>query len=116
MPCLRALVACLACALASPASPPERRPRLAFARPLTRGGPCVCARLATRQPFIEVAIDYCYENAPLKKDLTSDDVGQTGAFLCSPLAGAVTGHTMYVDNGMHAMGMVQSVAVEQVKE
>merc|ERR1711871_594369 len=68
------------------------------------------------KPFIEVAIDYCRENAPLKKDLFSDDVGQTGAFLCSPLAGAVTGTTMYVDNGMHAMGMVQNVAVEQVKE
>jgi enoyl-[acyl-carrier protein] reductase I len=66
--------------------------------------------------FIEVAIDYCRENAPLEKDLTSDDVGSTAAFLCSPLAGAITGVTMYVDNGMHAMGMVQSVAVAQVAE
>lgn len=74
---------------------------------ISKGGP---------KPFIEVAIDYCYENAPLKKDLTSDDVGRTAAFLLSPLAGAVTGHCLYVDNGMHAMGMVQSVAVEQVKE
>ena len=32
------------------------------------------------------------------------------------MAGAVTGMTVYVDNGMHAMGMVQSVAVEQVKD
>jgi len=74
---------------------------------ISKGGP---------KPFIEVAIDYCYQNAPLKKDLTSDDVGQTAAFLVSPLAGAVTGVVMYVDNGMHAMGMVQSVAVEQVKD
>jgi len=69
----------------------------------------------TAKSFIEVAIDYCRENAPLKKDVEADDVGQTGAFLCSPMAGAVTGVTMYVDNGMHAMGMVQNVAVEQVK-
>jgi len=68
------------------------------------------------KPFIEVAIDYCRENAPLSKDLTAEDVGRTGAFLLSPAAGAVTGVTMYVDNGMHAMGMVQNVAVEQVKE
>jgi len=67
------------------------------------------------KPFIEVAIDYCKENAPLNKDLTSDDVGSTAAFLASPMSGAVTGVTMYVDNGMHAMGMVQSVAVDQCK-
>jgi enoyl-[acyl-carrier protein] reductase I len=72
---------------------------------ISKGGP---------KPFIEVAIDYCYENAPVKRDLSADDVGRTGAFLCSPLAAAVTGHTMYVDNGMHAMGMVQAVAVDQV--
>lgn len=68
------------------------------------------------KPFIEVAIDYCYQNAPLKKDLSSDDVGSTAAFLLSPMSAAVTGMVVYVDNGMHAMGMVQSVAVEQVKE
>lgn len=43
-------------------------------------------------------------------------MGQTAAFLVSPLSGAVTGMTMYVDNGMHAMGMVQEVAVAQVAE
>ena len=66
--------------------------------------------------FIEVGIDYCKANAPLPKDLTSDDVGSSAAFLCSPLSGAVTGMTVYVDNGMHAMGMVQEVAVAQVAE
>jgi len=64
------------------------------------------------KPFIEVAIDYCKANAPLVKDLTSDEVGATGAFLVSPMSSAVTGITMYVDNGMHAMGMVQSKAVQ----
>jgi hypothetical protein len=39
-------------------------------------------------------------------------VGATGAFLVSPMSSAVTGITMYVDNGMHAMGMVQSKAVQ----
>merc|ERR1712232_553515 len=34
----------------------------------------------TAKSFIEVAIDYCRENAPLKKDVEADDVGQTGAF------------------------------------
>lgn len=66
--------------------------------------------------FIEIAIDYCVQNAPLSKDLTADDVGTTAAFLLSPLSGAVTGVTMYVDNGMHAMGMVQSTAIKQCYE
>jgi enoyl-[acyl-carrier protein] reductase I len=32
-------------------------------------------------------------------------VGSTAAFLCSPLARAITGSVVYVDNGYHAMGM-----------
>jgi len=67
------------------------------------------------KPFIEVAIDYCKANAPLAKDLTSDDVGSTAAFLAAPMSGAITGMTMYVDNGMHAMGMVQEVAIEECR-
>ena len=55
----------------------------------------------------QVAIDYCHDNAPLTRDLTSDDVGSTGAFLLSPMSAAVTGVTMYVDNGMHAMGQAR---------
>jgi len=66
------------------------------------------------KPFIEIVIDYCKENAPLNKDLTSDDIGASAAFLCSDMAGAVTGVTLYVDNGMHAMGMVQGTAIEDV--
>ena len=42
----------------------------------------------------QVAIDYCKANAPLTKDLTSDDVGSTAAFLLSDMSVAVTGITM----------------------
>ena len=35
--------------------------------------------------------------------------------LCSPLSGAVTGMTVYVDNGMHSMGMVQEVSIEECR-
>jgi len=55
--------------------------------------------------FIEYAIDYSRANAPLAQDLYSDDVGNAGLFLCSPLARTVSGVTLYVDNGLHAMGM-----------
>ena len=33
------------------------------------------------------------------------DVGATAAFLASPLGSAITGATIYVDLGYHAMGM-----------
>lgn len=72
-------------------------------------------RLAASPARAQIAIDYCKANAPLNQDLTSDDVGATAAFLCSPMSNAVTGITMYVDNGMHAMGMVQAKAVDEVR-
>jgi len=55
--------------------------------------------------FIELAIDYSRANSPLAQDLYSDDVGSSALFLCSPMARSVTGVTLYVDNGLHAMGM-----------
>ena len=38
------------------------------------------------------------------QDLESDDVGRAALFLLSPLARGITGTTLYVDNGLHAMG------------
>ena len=37
----------------------------------------------------------------MAQDLYSDDVGNTAAFLLSPLARAITGVTLYVDNGYY---------------
>jgi len=63
--------------------------------------------------FIEYAIDYSYANSPLQRDLDSDDVGSTALFLLSPMAQAITGVTMYVDNGLNVMGLaVDSKAME----
>jgi len=58
-----------------------------------------------KKTFIEYAIDYSKANAPLAQDLYSDDVGNSGLFLCSPMARSVTGVTLYVDNGLNCMGM-----------
>merc|ERR1719454_2694851 len=57
-----------------------------------------------KRTFIEVGIDYYLANAPLQKNLYSDDIGAVAAAMCSPGFGAVTGEVLYVDNGMHAMG------------
>ena len=55
--------------------------------------------------FIDCMIDYAKANAPLTKDLDAEEVGQAAAFLLSSLASAITGVVLYVDNGMHAMGV-----------
>lgn len=58
-----------------------------------------------QKTFIEYAIDYSKANSPLPQDLYSDDVGNSSLFLNSPMARTITGVTLYVDNGLHAMGM-----------
>ncbi|KAK4833348.1 hypothetical protein QYF36_003265 [Acer negundo] len=55
--------------------------------------------------FIDMMIDYYLENAPLQKELTAEEVGNTAAFLASPLASAITSAVVYVDNGLNAMGV-----------
>ncbi|MDZ4862826.1 MAG: enoyl-[acyl-carrier-protein] reductase [Gemmatimonadota bacterium] len=63
------------------------------------------SRAATAIGFIETMLRYHRINSPLPRDLEAAEVGHTAAFLASPLAGAITGSTVYVDNGYHAMGM-----------
>ena len=45
------------------------------------------------------------ENSPLTEHLTGAEVGNTAAFLASDLASGITGTTVYVDKGYHAMGI-----------
>jgi enoyl-[acyl-carrier protein] reductase I len=63
------------------------------------------SRAATAIGFIDTMIRYCKANSPLTRDFEASDVGHAAAFLASPLAAAITGSTVYVDNGYHAMGM-----------
>ncbi|KAG6413617.1 hypothetical protein SASPL_126331 [Salvia splendens] len=63
------------------------------------------SRAAKAIGFIDMMINYSLENAPLQKELTADEVGNTAAFLSSPLASAITGAVVYVDNGLNAMGV-----------
>ncbi len=65
----------------------------------------LASRAASAIGIIERMIGYVSDNAPLQEHLTAEEVGNTAAFLCSPLASGVTGVTMYVDKGYHAMGM-----------
>lgn len=70
---------------------------------LSAGG--LRSRAARAIGFIDRMIDYAKANAPLGKDLIATEIGMTSAFLLSPLASAITATTIYVDNGLHAMGI-----------
>ena len=63
------------------------------------------SRAASAIGIIERMVDYVGKNAPLTDHLTAEEVGAATAFLCSPLASGITGTTLYVDKGFHAMGM-----------
>ncbi|KAJ9555436.1 hypothetical protein OSB04_010050 [Centaurea solstitialis] len=63
------------------------------------------SRAAKAIGFIDTMIDYSYANSPIQKELSADEVGNTAAFLASPLASAITGALIYVDNGLNAMGV-----------
>ncbi|HEY3934140.1 MAG TPA: enoyl-[acyl-carrier-protein] reductase [Gemmatimonadales bacterium] len=63
------------------------------------------SRAASAIGIIEQMVEYCRNNSPLQRNLDAADVGNTAAFLASPLAAGITGATLYVDNGYHAMGM-----------
>ncbi|MCB1082361.1 MAG: SDR family oxidoreductase, partial [Chlamydiia bacterium] len=75
------------------------------------------SRAARAIGFIGAMIEYAHQNAPLQKDLTAEEIGKAAAFLLSPAASAITGVTLYVDNGMHAMGVaVDSPALKPQEE
>lgn len=50
-------------------------------------------------------IHHVEENAPLRRTVTQQEVGNTAAFLCSDLSSGVTGQIIYVDSGYAIMGM-----------
>jgi enoyl-[acyl-carrier protein] reductase I len=63
------------------------------------------SRAASAIGFIDMMIDYASRNAPIAAPIDASDVGRTAAFLSSPLARAITGSVVYVDNGFNIMGM-----------
>jgi enoyl-[acyl-carrier protein] reductase I len=45
------------------------------------------------------------EIAPMRRNVTPEDVGNAAAFLCSDLAAGITGEILYVDSGFSTVGM-----------
>lgn len=65
----------------------------------------LASRAASAIGIIEKMVEYVSSNSPLTDPLTATDVGHAAAFLCSSMASGITGNTVYVDKGYHAMGM-----------
>jgi enoyl-[acyl-carrier protein] reductase I len=50
-------------------------------------------------------LEHVQKLTPLRKNVTTEDVGNAGAFLCSDLAAGITGEVLYVDAGYSHVGM-----------
>ncbi|QBQ53125.1 enoyl-ACP reductase FabI [Nitrosococcus wardiae] len=50
-------------------------------------------------------LTYSERNTPLRRNVTTEEVGNVAAFLCSDLASGITGEIVYVDGGYHIVGM-----------
>jgi enoyl-[acyl-carrier protein] reductase I len=55
-------------------------------------------------------------NAPLKRNVTIEDVGRSGLFLLSDLGSGVTGEVLHVDSGYHTVGMLSVDSVAETAE
>lgn len=50
-------------------------------------------------------LDVVEEKAPLRRNVTKEQVGDSVAFLLSPMASAITGQIIYADSGYNVMGI-----------
>jgi enoyl-[acyl-carrier protein] reductase I len=57
-------------------------------------------------------------NAPLRRSVTAEEIGQTAVYLMSPMSRGVTGEILHVDAGYHVVGMKNPAApdISVVKE
>ncbi len=67
------------------------------------------SRAASAIGDIDDMVNHAAACSPLPRAITAQEVGNTTAFLCSPLASAITGHVLYVDCGYNVMGIFPKV-------
>ena len=54
---------------------------------------------------IRKMLEYTEQNSPLRRNVTTEEVGNVAAFLCSDLASGITGEVTFVDSGYNILGM-----------
>jgi enoyl-[acyl-carrier protein] reductase I len=57
-------------------------------------------------------LSYTEANAPLRRNVSLEDVGKTALWLLSDLGSGVTGEVVHVDAGFHAMGTAVSLGAD----
>ncbi len=50
-------------------------------------------------------LEHVEQNAPLRRNVSIENVGNAAAFLCSDLAAGITGEVTFVDSGYNILGM-----------
>ena len=60
---------------------------------------------ASGVPGFDQILDYMAHAAPLKRNVSQEDVAKSAVFLLSDLSSGVTGHILYVDAGYHCVGV-----------
>jgi len=63
------------------------------------------SRAARAIGFIDTMIDYSTKNSPLGRPIRAEEVGKSALFLLSESASGMTGNVVYVDCGLHTMGV-----------
>lgn len=67
-------------------------------------GPIATLAASGISNFPEMLLNYVAK-APLKRNITADEVADCALFLCSDLSKAITGQVIYVDAGYNIMGI-----------
>ena len=56
---------------------------------------------------LRMMLEHVASTAPMRRNVTTEEVGNVAAFLCSDLASGVTGEITYVDSGYNILGMAE---------
>ena len=60
---------------------------------------------ASGVPGLKKIFEVVQEKAPLRQNVTTQDVGGSAVYLASSLSNGVTGQILYVDSGLSIMGL-----------
>ena len=82
---------------------------------LISAGP-YASRAARAIGDIEQMISFAAAMSPLRRPLKPEEVANTVAFFCSPLASAITGEIVFVDCGYNIMGVPPAGHEERMKD